>query len=56
MSGNPKKTATNIEINRDSILLLFSNEDTAIERSWSDTQKTGRTSAQFDREFSPRKR
>ena len=35
MSRSSKKSANNIEINRGSILLLFSDEDEEIVRSWS---------------------
>jgi hypothetical protein len=38
MSRSSKKSANNIEINRGSILLLFSEEDEEIVRSWSNVR------------------
>ena len=38
MSRSSKKSANNIEINRGSILLLFSDEDEEIVRGWSDVR------------------
>jgi hypothetical protein len=40
MSDHPRKIAFNIEINKGSILLLFSEEDAEIVRKWRITPKS----------------
>jgi hypothetical protein len=39
MSAHPRKIACNIEINKGSILLLFSEEDAEIVRNWRNAPK-----------------
>lgn len=42
MSSHPRKIACNIEINKGSILLLFSEEDAEIVRNWRVTPKSNK--------------